>query len=68
MSQSHFHCIIFILRYAWINILENCMTTDRSNQVDAFLGTPPYNHFLPDRGQPDGRLTIVDMCNHSHKV
>ena len=33
MSHSQFHCILFILRHAWLNLWDKHMTTGRINQV-----------------------------------
>ena len=36
MSHSQFYCIMFILRRAWLNLLDERMTTGRVNQVVRF--------------------------------
>ena len=36
MSHSQFYCIMFILRRAWLNLLDERMTTGRINQVAIF--------------------------------
>ena len=47
MSHSQFHSIeLFILRHAWLNLLDKHMTTGRINQVTIVLRSIPRGTVL----------------------
>ena len=61
MSHSQFHCIPFILRHAWLNLLDERMTTGRINQVAIVYQTARQNESRPTLVHNNGQWL---GCNH----
>ena len=64
MSHSQFHYIkSFILRHAWLNLLDKHMTTGRINQVTIIK--KKAQKFLPQKGtQPGGCWFFLFRFSH----
>ena len=57
MSRSQFYSIkLFILRHAWLNLLDKHMTTGRINQV-TLLSVVPHSYQLIARKQIGNHAT-----------